>query len=168
MSKLHPVYVALDNFQYSRAIKLASALPDDNVLGKALLAHAYYKSGQRYLCLVTLHKMLGGLAGDGNYFCELKREVEYSLEAVEERKELTSKPTTAAPESTTAAAASKKGKNNKGKKKPSKPTTPVQAAKETDESFLDLLDQLNMQPTLPENWDALPASANAITDEVGS
>ena len=45
-NKLHPVYVALDSHQYSRAIKLASSLPETNLLGKALLAHAYYKNGQ--------------------------------------------------------------------------------------------------------------------------
>jgi hypothetical protein len=164
MSKLHPVYVALDNYQYSRAIKLAAALPDSNVLGKALLAHAYYKSGQRYLSMVTLYMIFGGLIGDGNYFCELKQEVEYALEAVEDRKQLGSNPVVPEPATT---AVSKKGK--KGKKKPavaSQPTSPTKVSKEPDESFLDLLDQLNTQPTLPKNWDVMPPSSKAITDEV--
>ncbi len=166
MSKLHPIYVALDNHQFNRAIKLALALPDSNILGKALLAHAYSKSGQRFLSLVTLHKILSSVAGPGNYFCELKQEVEYALEAIEEREQQASKPSVnTAPEPS---AAKSKGGKKGGKKKPTSSSIPATttATKEMDEQFLDLLDQLNTRPTLPENWDTLPGAANAITDEV--
>jgi hypothetical protein len=160
MSKLHPVYVALDSYQYNRAIKLAAALPDSNVLGKCLLAHAYYKSGQRYSSMVTLHKILRSLAGPGVFFCELEREVYCAIEALEERQLEASKPAAADQ------AALKKGK--KGKKKPAgptaKPTAPVQWT--PNESQRDLLDQLDYPPMLPDDWDVLPAAENAITDEV--
>ena len=58
MSKLHPVYVALDSHQYSRAIKLSSALPPSNVLGRALLSHAYWKNGQSNSALEVIHSTL--------------------------------------------------------------------------------------------------------------
>lgn len=165
MSKLHPVYVALDNYQYNRAIKLASALPDSNVLGKALLAHAYYKSGQRYQSLVTLYKILTGLAGSEEFFCELKLDVENALEAFEEREQQANKQVTVEP---APSAASKKGK--KGKKKPATTTnSPAAAATSANEAVgagLDLLDILLTKPTLTENWDSLPLSSSAITDEV--
>jgi len=164
MSKLHPVYVALDNHQYSRAIKLALALPESNVLGKALLAHAYYKSGQHHQSMVTLYKILTSLAGGGESFFELKLEVENSLEAFEEREQQASKTLTP-PEPVVA---SKKGK--KGKKKPAtKASSPTLAseAKEAGGTTVDLLDALLTRPTLPENWETLPAASSAITDEVG-
>jgi hypothetical protein len=160
-SKLHPVYVALDAHQYSRAIKLASALPDSNTLGKALLAHAYSKSGQRYSALVTLHSILGN-------FCELKHEVNYSLQAIQERQQQSSKTPMIQPEPV--AASSRKGK--KGKKKPA--PVPAPAPKQqapvvkSDAPQWDLVDQLNTPPSLPENWEVLPPSEKAITDEVRS
>ena len=69
--RLHPIYVALDGHQYNRAVKLALALPESNILGKALLAHAYFKSGQKQSALVTLHKILGDC-------CELSYEIKVS------------------------------------------------------------------------------------------
>lgn len=154
--KLHPIYVALDAHQYNRAIKLGAALPDDNVLGKALLAHAYSKSGQRYSALLTLHNILGG-------FCELKHEVECSLQTLKERQQSSSK-TISQPEPQ-AHSSSKKGK--KGKKKPAPVTKQQQAAcPESDCSGWDLIDQLNTQPALPEKWEDPPADKQAITDEV--
>mmetsp|Transcript_30847 Transcript_30847/g.47039 ORF Transcript_30847/g.47039 Transcript_30847/m.47039 type:complete len:916 (-) Transcript_30847:61-2808(-) len=45
-TRLNPIYVALDSHQYARAAKLAATLPTSNRLGRALLAYAYYKSGQ--------------------------------------------------------------------------------------------------------------------------
>ena len=108
-NKLHPIYVALDSHQYNRAVKLASALPESNTLGKALLAHAYSKSGQRYPALVTLNKILGN-------FCELKHELENSIEAISEEQQLSKPQAQQHPQN----AASKKGK--KGKKKPSPAT----------------------------------------------
>jgi hypothetical protein len=157
--KLHPIYVALDAHQYNRAVKLAAALRDSNVLGKALLAHAYSKSGQRHSALVTLHKILGDS-------CELKHELDYSLLALQEHQQPSSSKAPSQPEPA-AAPSSKKGK--KGKKKP----TPAPAAKQqptpaskSDVPQWDLIDQLNAQPSLPEKWEDPIADKQVITDEV--
>ena len=156
-TKLSPIYVALEGHQYSRAIKLAAALPDSNTLGKALLAHAYSKAGQRYLSLVTLHKVLGD-------FCELKHEVEYSLEAVLERREASKSPSQ--PEHAQTTSSSKKGK--KGKKKPTQPPPKKSqnAAAKNQSDTIDLTDQLNTPPSLPENWEVPAPDREIITDEV--
>lgn len=161
MTKLSPIYAALDSHQYNRAIKLASALPDNNVLGKALLAHAYSKSGQRHSALVVLNNILGGK------FCELKHEVEHSLEAVNERQQQHaggSSQSTAQPQP--AASSNKKGK--KGKKKPApKPSpTPVSVFPKNGSEESDLVDQLNCPPTLPENWETLPPPDKDFRDAV--
>jgi hypothetical protein len=163
-NKLHPIYVALDVHQYHRAIKLASALPDSNVLGKALLAHAYSKSGERYLALVTLNKILSG------HFYELKHEADYSLQAVQERLLLSSSSNNKGPSqpepAATSSSSAKKGK--KGKKKPvvkQQPAQPVDV-KNDDAPKWDLLDQLNTPPSLPEQWETLPPAEKAITHEV--
>jgi hypothetical protein len=42
-TKLNPIYDALDAHQFSIAIKLVAALPDSNILGKALLAHTCFQ-----------------------------------------------------------------------------------------------------------------------------
>ena len=161
MSKLHPVYAALDSYQYSRAIKLASALPDSNILGKCLLAHAYYKSGQRYPSIVTLHKILNELTSPANYFFELSWEVKCAIEALEERQQETSKPIVAD------TSALKKGKKGLKKKTATPPPTSVQAQTTIpSDSQVDLLEQLDSLPRLPDDWDTLPALQNAITDEV--
>jgi hypothetical protein len=163
-NKLHPIYVALDVHQYHRAIKLASALPDSNVLGKALLAHAYSKSGQRYLALITLNKILSG------HFYELKHEADYSLQAVQERLLLSSSsnnkgPSQPEPATTTTSSSSKKGK--KGKKKPVVKQQPAaQPVVKNDAPKWDLVDQLNTPPSLPEQWETLPPAEKAITHEV--
>ena len=108
MSKLNPIYAALDSHQYNRAIKLPSALPDTNILAKALLAHAYSKSGQRHSALVVLNKILGG------QFCELKHEVEYSIEAFHERQQQQTSPAQSSQQDATAASNTKgkRGKKN--------------------------------------------------------
>lgn len=115
--------------------------------------------------MVTLNKILNGRAGSRGFFCELELELGRALEGIEEREQQGSKA--ANPESTPVLA-SKKGK--KGKRKPtSKPTSPAMASsvtKEMDASGPDLMDVLLTKPTLPENWDSLPASSDAITDEV--
>jgi hypothetical protein len=164
-NKLHPIYVALDVHQYHRAIKLASALPDSNVLGKALLAHAYSKSGQRYLALVTLNKILGG------HFYELKHEADYSLQAVQERllQSLSSNnKVPSQPEPAPTSSSSKKGK--RGKKKPVVKQQPAQPVVKNDapkwDPKWDLVDQLNTPPSLPEQWETLPPAEKAITHEV--
>jgi hypothetical protein len=148
-SKLPPIYAALDSHQYNRAIKLAAALPDSNILGKALLAHAYSKSGQRHPALVTLHNILGK-------FCELRLELETSMQAFSPREQ------SKLPPPQEQKASSKKGK--KGKKKP----VPVakDQAPSSNEKTVSLIDQLDDQPSLPENWEVLPPLERAITDEV--
>jgi hypothetical protein len=160
-NKLHPIYVALDAHQYSRAIKLALALPDSHVLGKALLAHAYSKAGQRYESLLVLQSILG----IGNSFCELQHEIQYSLQARDE--------TSATAVTTTAAAASDSASNKKGKKgkkgKPAPRPTPVAAVAATTtpkQKHWDWIEQLDTPPTLPGKWEDLPPPETAITDEV--
>ena len=149
-SKLHPIYVALDGHQYNRAIKLASALPDSNILGKALLAHAYLKSGQRYPAMVTLDKLLGN-------FCELKYEVEHSIQALSKEQQ----PSKIQPQEN--ATTGKKGK--KGKKKPAQTTKQQPASNVESESKIDLIDHLITLPELPENWETSLSSEEPITDE---
>lgn len=181
--KLNPIYGALDAHQYNRAIKLASALPDTNVLGKALLAHAYTKAGQKYNALVTLNKILGGGGGGGSFF-ELQYEVDACLESalVRQNKEASSlssgsAPGSDAPSSAAAAASSSNKKGKKGKKKAAPATTkqtqssspqqPQQAPHQKSAVPVgdDLIDQLNTPPTLPENFEALAPKGSAITDE---
>ena len=58
-NRVHPIYLALDSHQYSKAVKLASALPPTFILGRALLAYALYKSGQLPTALSTVHTLLG-------------------------------------------------------------------------------------------------------------
>jgi hypothetical protein len=159
MSKLNPVYVALDAHQYNRAIKLASALPDTNVLGKALLAHAYSKSGQRHAALVLLNNILGG------HFCELKHEVEYSIEALQERQ---SAPVQQQQPEPVAAPNNKKGKKGKKKSAPAAKAPPPAPVPTVTVPERDLIDQLTIPPPLPDNWEVLPAAGadKAITDEV--
>ncbi|CAJ1965627.1 unnamed protein product [Cylindrotheca closterium] len=146
--KLHPIYVALDGHQYSRAVKLALSLPESNTLGKALLAHAYLKSGQKHAALVTLNKIVGGC-------CELSDELKMSSPVVNspqlpiQKGELKGKM---------------KGKSKKGKKKPVQVTTRESdiVATTKDESMMDRLDN---QPSVPPNWEELPSLKAVITDE---
>jgi tetratricopeptide (TPR) repeat protein len=177
--KLNPIYAALDAHQYSRAIKLALPLPDTNVLGKALLAHAYTKAGQKYNSLVTLNKVLGG-----HYF-ELQYELDTCLESTVERQNAAaadniSKPMEASTASvatapTKSSSTSKKGK--KGKKKPAPtskqppagPPLPQESQAQQQSASVtvgqDLIDQLNTPPILPENFEVLAPRDDAITDE---
>ena len=143
--KINSVYAALDAHQYTRAIKLASALPPTNILGQSLLALAYCRAGQKYNALKTLSTVLQNGTGDGSssssgssneggsmqycYF-ELQYEIETCLEATIEREKTqatapsttadsSNNPTSSAPSSSSSSAAAtttKKGK--KGKKKP--------------------------------------------------
>lgn len=159
-SKLHPVYVALDSHQYSRAIKLCLALPKDNILGQALLAHAYNKTSQRYKALLVLQSILGE---EG--FQELQLECKYAKEAWEAENASAGTPQTPAPP----AASSKKGK--KGKKKPAAPSAsaaPLKPAPPSSETARrwSLVDHLDKPPDIDEKWETLPPSESAITDEV--
>ena len=58
-NRIHSIYVALDSHQYAKAVKLASALPSSHVMGRALLAYAFYKSGQSSQALGTINILLG-------------------------------------------------------------------------------------------------------------
>jgi hypothetical protein len=164
-NKLHPIYVALDAHQYSRAIKLALALPDSHVLGKALLAHAYSKSGQRYESLLVLQSILG--IGSSNYFCELQHEIQYSLQARDETSATVVTSTAAAAPDTASNKKGKKGKKGKPAPRPT-PVVAVAAAATTTpkQKNWDWIEQLNTPPTLPEKWEELPPPETAITDEV--
>lgn len=147
--KLHPIYVALDGHQYNRAVKLALALPDSNTLGKALLAHAYFKSGQKHAALVTLHKILGE-------FCELSYELKMSSPYIN----ISQLPTQNVEQK-----GKVKGKGKKGKNKlPTVSSGESESVKSLeDESIIHRLDN---HPSVPENWVELPSSKVAITDEV--
>lgn len=164
--KLHPIYVALDGHQYSRAIKLALALPDSHVLGKALLAHAYSKSGQRYESLLVLQSILGV-----DTFCELEHEIQYSLQARDEKNAVTS-TTAAAAASASDSSSNKKGKKGKKGKSAAPKPAPVAATiaaamtSPKQQKDWDWIEQLNTPPTLPEKWEELPSPETAITDEV--
>lgn len=155
-TKIHPIYVALDANQYNRAIKLCLALPKENMLAQALLAHAYNKSMQRYKAILVLQSIVGT---DG--FQELQLECKYSKEAWDKQQAAANAAPAPAP-----ATAAKKGK--KGKKKPS----PAPAAKgntsaqEAPELKWSLADHLESPPTIDDNWEKLPPTEQAITDEV--
>jgi hypothetical protein len=191
-SKLHPIYVALDAHQYNRAIKLAAALPDSNVLGKALLVHAYSKAGQRYDALVALQSVLilhsGISSSHPHFFWELQQEIESCLTICQQRmhdqQQLSSNspsPATSAPQQqqqqpSTQAASNKKGGKKGGKKKPSAAASTPSAKPVKNNSCSapppkslpswDWIDLLNTPPSLPDHWDELPPPKLAITDEV--
>lgn len=147
-SKLHQVYVALDSHQYNRAIKLCLALPKTNILGQALLAHAYAKSSQRYDALRTIQSILGTDA-----FPEVQLELKYSLETEESSVNAT------AP---ILGPISSKKANKKGKKKHSTAAVPPVAvsAPSAKQSDFDLIDRLDHPPVLPENWEIVPAATD--------
>jgi tetratricopeptide (TPR) repeat protein len=58
-NKVQAIYMALDSHQYAKAVKLASALPHSNILGRGLLAYSFYKSGQPVNALLTIEHLLG-------------------------------------------------------------------------------------------------------------
>jgi hypothetical protein len=191
-SKLHPIYVALDAHQYNRAIKLAVALPDSNVLGKALLVHAYSKAGQRYDALVALQSILilhsGISSSHPHFFWELQQEIESCLATCQQRmqdQQLSSNsqsptPTASQPQQqqpSSQATSNKKGGKKGGKKKPSSAAAAAPAAKPVKNNIghapsqkslpsWDWVDLLSNPPSLPDHWDELPPSELAITDEV--
>ena len=157
-NKIHPIYVALDANQYSRAIKLCLALPKENILAQALLAHAYNKSMQRYKAILVLQDVVGK---EG--FQELQLECKYSKEAWDQKQAAANAPPAPPPP-----AASKKGK--KGKKKPAAPqpasSKSNNSSSESGEQNWYLADHLETPPTIDEDWEKLPPVDQAITDEV--
>ena len=163
-SKLHPIYQALESHQYNRAIKLCLAQPDSALLAKALLAHAYAKSGQRYKALLALQTILGP-DNCQTYFPELRVEIAYSLDRTQQEPAKPAAP--AAP--TSAKKAGKKGK----KKGSSSAATAASRTNDVHTTVLqppalqdwDLIDQLDTPPTLPDNWEELPPPHGAPMDE---
>ena len=158
-NKLHPIYVALDNHQYSRAVKLASSLPPSNVLGQALLAHALWKSGDSLSGLKCIKEIL--------WFDSV--ELDYEIQ----RLELSENSSGEQPASV--AAAPTKTKSKKGGKKSSHgknkgaTATATQVAS-TEQTQMDLIDHLTTPLTLPEGWDqvAKKLDKQVITHEVGT
>jgi len=156
-NKLHPIYVALDNHNWSKAVKLCLALPASNTVAQALLAHAYVKSGERYNSLITIESILGATG-----FPELQLEIKYSLDRRMDQQEaqLQQQP---AP----SASSSKKG-GKKGKKKAMQASTPAASQTVTDDwKDWDLVDQLDSPPVLPDTWVELPPTTDktkALTD----
>ena len=173
-AKLHPIYAALDAQQFTRAIKLASSLPSSNVLGKALLAHAYSRTGQRYESLTTIQLVLrggrdGGANGkmnDGQYFQELQNAIDYSYAAQDERCDSQNQLNAQAQNQNQAQSSAKKGK--KGKKKATvNATVPSKGSNLSSESLTwDWVDLIDNPPSFSQNWESLPPSSEAIVDEV--
>ena len=160
-NKLHPIYVALDNHNFTKAVKLCLAQPPSNTLAQALLAHAYARSGQRYKALLTLESILGR---EG--FPELKLEIKYSQELRLEQQQQ-GDASAHAPTPAASVASSKKG-GKKGKKKVNAatptPPTPISPTA-NDLKDWDLVDQLDTPPTLPDGWEQLPPPEKALTDQ---
>jgi tetratricopeptide (TPR) repeat protein len=172
-TKLNPIYAAIDAHQYSRAIKLASVLPDSNVLGSALLAHSYTKTGQKHLALITLNKVLiRGTASPSSFF-ELQSMLEQQSQ--DESSSSLSKLSSAASKVEPATVSGKKGK--KGKKKPAAPKQQQQQQRQSQQPAdeiqprSDLIDRLDILPSLPEKIDVLSSLSadnqptDIITDE---
>ena len=169
-NKIHPIYVALDANQYSRAIKLCLAMPKDNLLAQALLAHAYNKSMQRYKAILVLQSIVGT---EG--FQELQLECKYAREAWDQQQATTNNNAHASTPAPQTQAAAKKGK--KGKKKPSTAVpsavsgtasskAPNNSSGDDDGDQWSLAEHLSNPPTIDENWEKLPPTDQAITDEV--
>ena len=164
-NKIHPIYVALDANQYSRAIKLCLAMPKEHLLAQALLAHAYNKNMQRYKAILVLQSILGT---DG--FQELQLECKYAQEAWDIQRSANNNNNNnanAAPKA--APAASKKGKKGKKKPPPAPALAPVPIENAAaEEEMWSLAEHLSSPPGVDENWDKLPPLENAITDEVSA
>lgn len=147
---LHPVYVALDNRQYSRAIKLCQGLDPSIILGRALMAHAYAKSGQRFKALLTLQALFGStqcfpeLQLTIRYECSPSAQANHAKKPVSAEAKKTKKPV-------------KKGKKKGG----SNSTSNSNGIPSTDESLAelpsleewDLVDRLDNPPSLPDDWE---------------
>jgi hypothetical protein len=163
-NKLHPIYVALDNHNFTKAVKLCLAQPPSNTLAQALLAHAYARSGQRYKALLTLESILGR---EG--FPELKLEIKYSLELRLEQQQQgdasAHAPTPAGSAASSSAGSKKGGKKGKKKVNAATPTPPTPISPTANDlKDWDLVDQLDTPPTLPDGWDQLPPPEKALTD----
>jgi hypothetical protein len=162
-NKLQPIYLALDNHQYTKAIKLCVQQPPSNVLARALLAHALIKAGQRSKSLQTMAAIL-----DDNieFFPELQWELIYSQQneagdgSSSQQQQQQQQQSQAQP---AASVSAKKGKKSGNKKKAAPATAtnasaPVAAVSSSQGVTLDWVDRLDKPPQLPENWDRLPST----------
>jgi len=172
-TKLNPIYAAIDAHQYNRAIKLASSLPDSNVLGKALLAHSYTISGQKRLALIALTKVLNGTLSPPSFF-ELQSVLEQQSNGTSSSSPSPSPSPSSFASSKVESVAMKKGK--KGKKKPTlKQQQQQQRQKQQPVDEIqpqsDLIDRLDIPPSIPEKFDTLSIFStdhqptDIITDE---
>lgn len=175
---LHAIYAAFDSHNYARAIKLCLANPDnqDNVLSRALLAHAYAKAGQRYKALITLASIFGPQA-----FPELQLAIQYCSEYHLETSSTNNSTQSSThqqqqqlqqqllPPSTTGPTSNIK-KSKKGKKKPiavsaaavSSSATPSTTTVKEHPPPMDWIDRLDTVPTLPTNWEELVPTNNTL------
>ena len=169
-TKLNPIYAAIDAYQFNRAIKLASALPDSNVLGKALLAHSLTKAGQKHQALITLHRILiGQEKKSSKVFFELQLMLDQQNQPISY-----SAPVSSSAPTKTEQPSGKKGK--KGKKKPP-PKQPQHRTDVNAQNRPDFIDRLDSTLLIPETISLFPAigddsspstayrNSNVITDE---
>jgi hypothetical protein len=168
---LAPIYAALDNKQYQRAIKLCLQQPADNAYVQALLAHCYSKSDQRTKAIQVLGKLLlneniAGSGGDnqspGDYFHELRLAQKYAQPGDAAAAATASLPVTTAVVEPTPSPARNSKSGKKGKKKPTKAvavssTAPASVTASADTAHWDWIDALDEAPTLEDdNFDQIP------------
>lgn len=162
-NKLHPIYVALDSHQYSRAVKLASALPPSNLLGQALLAHALLKSGAVNKALIVIKSLLWFDSVELEY--EIAR-LDIGSSSVEES---SSKPQSTTKQSHHQPKSKKGSKNRKGSKTAAAAVTTPEPSVSSQEQK-DLVEHLMSPLEFPPEWDqvAVKADKQVITDQVGA
>lgn len=173
-ARLHPVYVALENQHYSRAVKLCQAPQHaSSKLAKALLAHAYIKMDQRYLALLTMQQLLladvplPASENESLYFAELDLEIRQMMEYRQEAAKAAEATATASSTPSSAAKKNKKGKR-KGATTPVATAVPIAAAIDTEKSISEdrgVFYFLDNPPSLPEDWEKLPPAQFAPVDE---
>jgi tetratricopeptide (TPR) repeat protein len=158
-NKLQPIYVALDNHQYNRAIKLCLAQSEPNCLCQALLIHSYAKAGQRYKAVLTIQRLLPESVRNDLFFPELAEELK-NLSLLESTDEIG----VAGPPAAGITAAKKMSK--KGKKKSSSNSVmsghiavknqinSPQSCKTSYQEGWDIIDQLDTPSFPQENWDS--------------
>ena len=111
---------------------------------------------QRYKAILVLHSILGN---EG--FQELQLECKYAKEAWDQKQLAANVQPTPAP-----AAAGKKGKKGKKKPAPAAASKPTASPSETCEQNWSLAEHVESPPAIDENWEKLPPTEQAITDEV--
>jgi len=194
-SKLDSIYSALENYQYNKAIKLclqqlqsctsssSQASPSQQqhyhqvVLVRALLAHAYVRSGQRYAALQTIASILLPSSDDNASpsvgFLELQLEIHYVKQqqdgqSLQQQQASVDESTT----NTTPRKGSKKGKKQQQSRQASTSSTSSTPPEPTDAvDWIDLLDQPpsllpdTTSATRSPDWEALPPVSAVPLDE---